>query len=458
MAKIKYQIPVKCGTRLELLVETLGASGDGIAHHEGYTLFVPEGLPGDRVYAEVNKTTTRWGSVRTIERLSNSPDRIPSPCEVFPKCGGCQLLWLNYDKQIEYKKETLSENLKRIGKFETHPEITVIPSDKIFGYRNKGIFPVQQRKEYLNIGFYEKESHFVIDSTSCDVMVEPINAIKESLRKRIFQFIVTIYNEKKKRGFLKHIIIRRSPATEETLLGFVTTPGNFPAGFIEKLTEGEFVDKFNIKGIVQNINDKPGNAIFGSKFKTLWGQEYLNDRLGDLQFHLSLGSFAQINSSLTLKLYQLIEKWVDGQGLVVDAYCGSGGISLWLAQSGRRVIGIDESNDSINDARKNAELNKLDSCEFWQGPVESYMESFKKLKDLQTLIIDPPRKGCSPEFIAAIEENAPAQIIYVSCNPSTLARDLNLLSSYRIEEIALADMFPHTRHIETAVRLQRISE
>ena len=334
MAKVKYRIPVKRGARLELEVEALGTSGDGIARYEGYTLFVPEGLPGDRTLAEVVKTTTNWGSVRVIERLKDSPDRIDPPCEVFPKCGGCQLLWLNYDKQIEFKKETLEENLKRIGKLEHLPEIKVLASDEIFGYRNKGIFPIQQKKEILKIGFYEKDSHFAVDSSECDVMAEPINAIKESLRKKIFQYIVTIYNEKKKKGFLRHIVIRRSQSTGESLLGFVTLPGNFPNGFIEKLTEGQFVEKFNIKGIVQNINPDPGNVIFGSEFKTLWGREYLYDRLGDLQFQMSLGSFAQVNSGIALRLYQLIDGWAEGKGLVVDAYCGSGGIATRMDEDG----------------------------------------------------------------------------------------------------------------------------
>ncbi|QPJ66506.1 MAG: 23S rRNA (uracil(1939)-C(5))-methyltransferase RlmD [Candidatus Nitrohelix vancouverensis] len=455
MTKPNLTIPLKRGQQLELTVETLGASGDGICRHEGYALFAPDTLPGDRILAEVIKLTTNWGSVRTLKRISDSPDRIEPDCPVFPECGGCQLQDLSYEKQLQFKMETLTETLKRIGKVEDLPPVASMESERAFRYRNKGIFPIQFRQGKLCVGFYRRGSHKVVDSPVCNVMLDSINDLKEALRELFEKHDISVYNEKKNKGFLRHLVIRRSEARNETLLGFVTTPGEFRQGFLNEILKKSWLDRFRIKGVVQNINESSGNVIFGAQNRCLWGSEFLLDEHDGISFQIGLDSFFQVNSRQAERLYALIESWVTpGDGLILDAFSGVGSIALRLARSGRRVKGIESFAGAVENARESARLNGLD-CEFIHAEVESHFQTLIDSESVQTLVLDPPRKGCDPQFIEAVQKIAPEQIIYISCNPSTLARDINLLQDYQIKKAVLTDMFPQTRHIESALLLER---
>lgn len=439
---------------MELEVETLASSGDGLSRHEGYALFVPTGLPGDRAEVEVVKTTPRFGTTRLISLTQDSPDRILAPCPVFPRCGGCALQSLNYEKQMEFKVQWVIDSLERIGKIKPPDDISTLPAEQIYHYRNKGSFALQKTGSRVRIGFFENRSHDVVNSDQCDTLLPRINEVKEWVRLLLDRHKISIYDERAHKGFLRGLVVRHSESTGKTLLGLATMPGEFPPEFLGDLLEDP--QKLQLSGIVQNINAERTNIILGESSRTLWGEDTLEDRLGELTFQLSLNSFFQVNPYQTTKLYDLVRDWASfDKGRVVDAYCGVGGIGLWLAAAGARVAGVEENPKAAADARINAGINRLEQCEFFEGPIESHMQSLAKAEPVQTLIFDPPRKGCSPEVLQAVPEMNPEKIIYISCNPSTLARDLDLLDGYEVAKLCVVDMFPQTSHVETAVLLVR---
>ena len=456
MAKEKYTIPVKPGEQMELRVETLASSGDGLCRHEGYTLFVPAGLPGDTVRGEIVKTTPRFGVARVLEIVQPSPDRVEAPCAVFPDCGGCKLQHLDYAKQMEFKLQSVKDALERIGKIDLPAEIEAVPADPPYHYRNKGSFALSHRSGRPQIGFFRQGTHEVVDSATCDTLLGPINEIKEWVRGLMRTHRLSIYHEKKHKGLLRELVVRHSPETQESLLGFVTTSGEFPERFLAELLDRKALIDRRIVGVVRNFNDKKTNAIFGDKTETVWGQDFLTDKLGDLEFQLSLTSFFQVNPYQSVKLYDTVKEWaLETPGPVVDAYCGNGGISLWLAQAGLGVTGIDTLAASIADARESAKRNSLPNCRFVKAPLEEFLAEEGSAGPVSTLIVDPPRKGCSPEVIEAITKMNVERLIYVSCNPATLARDLAGLEGYAVKAVKVFDLFPQTPHVETAVLLNK---
>ena len=456
MAKQKHTLPVKLGDKLELKVETLASSGDGLCRHEGYTLFVPTGLPGDVAKCEVVKTTPRFGVAHAIVFYQQSKDRAETPCAVFPECGGCKLLHLNYEAQMAFKVQSVADALERIGKIKTAVPLEAIPAERTLHYRNKASFALSHRRGKPHIGFYKEGSHDVVNSNTCDTVLEPINAIKEWVRGLMQQHRLSIYHEKNHKGLIRGLVVRYSPETKESLLGFVTTTGDFPPKFVEQLLNRKSLVDLGLVGVVRNFNNQKTNTIFGNKTEKLWGQDFLTDRLGDLEFQLSLTSFFQVNPFQTVKLYDCIQEWVlQKPGSVVDAYCGNGGISLWLAKAGIGVTGVDESAASIADAKESSKRNDLPNCRFVEGTLEKFLENDDTISSAQTLIVDPPRKGCSEQVIDAISKLNVERLIYVSCNPATLARDLARLTDYSIQAIKVIDMFPQTAHVEVAVLMER---
>ncbi|MDH3257807.1 MAG: 23S rRNA (uracil(1939)-C(5))-methyltransferase RlmD, partial [Nitrospinota bacterium] len=398
MPKEKHTPPVKLGDRLELTVETLASSGDGLCRHEGYTLFVPTGLPGDVAKCEIVKTTPRFGVAHAMTFYQQSKDRIVAPCAVFPECGGCKLQHLNYDSQMAFKVQSVTDALERIGKIKIPVSIESVPAERTLHYRNKGSFALSHRRGKPRIGFYKEGSHEVVDSNTCDTVLEPINAIKEWVRSLMQQHRLSIYHEKNHKGLIRGLVVRHSPETAQSLLGFVTTTGEFPPKFIEQLLNRKSLVDLGIAGVVRNINNIKTNVIFGARTEKLWGNDFLTDRLGDLEFQLSLTSFFQVNPFQTVKLYDGIKEWVlQKPGPVVDAYCGNGGISLWLAKAGIGVTGVDESAASVDDAKESAKRNDLPNCRFVQGTFERFLEDENAIGSAQTLIVDPPRKGCSEQ-------------------------------------------------------------
>ena len=455
MAKPQHEIPVAPGDRLDIDVETQGASGDGIGRTAGYTLFLPGGLPGDRVRAEVVKTTPRFGVGRILEILTASPARIDAPCPVFAGCGGCKLQEQRYEDQLAFKTRVVADSLRHIGKIDAFPEIDTWAAPRPYGYRNKASFAVTLAEPgKLGVGFYQEGSHDVADSATCDILQSPINETKEWLRSLLEKHRVPIYNEARHKGFLRGLIVRHSEASGETLVGFVTTRGRLPKPFMQDMLNEEARRRFGLTGIVQNLNERDTNVILGPKTRVLWGENRLTETVGGLKLNLSLGSFFQVNTEQAARLYELAREWTAPYGgQVVDAYSGVGGIALAIARAGLQVTGIEEYAPAVADAEENARLNGIETARFIAGTVEERLPELLAGGPVETLIVDPPRKGCSPAVLEAARKMAPRQIIYISCNPATLARDLALLPGYRIARMMVVDMFPQTQHVETAVRL-----
>ena len=302
MPKEKQTIPVNLGDQLELKVETLASSGDGLCRHEGYTLFVPTGLPGDIARCEIVKTTPRFGVARAVEFSVKSADRVAAPCPVFPECGGCKLQHLDYGQQMAFKVQVVTDALERIGKIDIPVPIESVPAKRTLHYRNKGSFALSHKGGKPRIGFFKQGTHEVVDSATCDTVLEPVNTIKEWVRGLMQQHRLSIYHEKNHKGLVRGLVVRHSPETGQSLLGFVTTTGEFPQKFTDQLLNRKSLIDLGIVGVVRNINNHKTNAIFGDTTKTLWGQDFLTDRLGDLEFQLSLTSFFQVNPFQTVKL------------------------------------------------------------------------------------------------------------------------------------------------------------
>lgn len=453
-AKKKNTIPVRLGEKLQLTVDSQSSSGDGIYKYKSYMLFVPGGLPGDRVFVEVIKITPRFGVTHVIERRSASPYRVEPPCPIFTQCGGCKLQDLNYGKQMEFKVSVVKDALKHIAGIDP-PPIRSIPAEQTYHYRNKGSFAVQKHSGFLRMGFFKQGSHEIISTEQCEILPDHINKIKEWIRELLIKHQISIYDEKKHLGLFRELVIRHSAQTNQSLIGMITTRGDFPNYFLTDLTTKDSCKRLNVCGIVQNINPKKTNVILGEETRVLWGQGKLNEKLGNLKFRLSLTSFFQVHPEQTIRLFETIGEWTkNASGRILDAYCGVGAISLWLGQSGLHVIGIENLAQSVEDAWTSAKENGIDSCSFMQGKVEEHIKKFKK-QDIEIIILDPPRKGCSVKVLQAIYEILPEQVIYISCNPSTLARDLTRLEGFRVMDIVVIDLFPQTQHIETAVLLTK---
>lgn len=455
MTQSKKEIPVQCGDTLELVVETLASSGDGIARHEGYTVFVPEGLTGDRVQAEIIKVTPRFGVAKVLERLESTPHRIESACPVFPECGGCRFQDLNYEQQMAFKVQVVKDAFGHIGKLELNVPVRALPAEQQFHYRNKASFALEKRGRYLDIGFYRQGTHSVVDCLDCNTLQPAILPIKNWMHSMFQQFRLSIYDEKKHEGYIRGLVIRHSITTGESLVGIVTNRGLFRKGFLPTLISAPELKQLGIVGILQNFNPGNTNTILGKKNKVLFGRDHLIDEMGGIRYRISLGSFFQVNPYQTAPLYNQVKDWVGhGKGTVVDAYAGNGGISLWLAKEGIKVTAVEEFAPAVEDAKASAQLNNITTCTFLSGAMESQLEALEKQTPIRAMVVDPPRKGLSDAVVDAIPRLKPQKLVYVSCNPATLARDLAKLEDYTIKDMVVVDLFPQTQHVETAVLLE----
>jgi 23S rRNA (uracil1939-C5)-methyltransferase len=309
------------------------------------------------------------------------------------------------------------------------------------------------------IGFYARGSHNLVDIQICPVMFDPINQIKEDIRQVIEKHHLSIYDEWTHTGFLRNIIIRGSMTDNEFLIGFVTTPGHFQKKMVKELADinNRAKGRYKVTGIAQNINTQKNNVILGKESKILWGKGYYHHTMGMISYRLSLTSFSQINPFQAERLNCMVDKMISGKkGLILDAYCGIGNMALWLASRGRSVIGIEENAEAVKNANISAQENGINNCSFIAITVEDYFLDNKNETNFQAVILNPPRKGCAKEVIEALLKMRPEKIIYVSCHPATLARDLNMLcvDKYAIEDLIVIDMFPQTAHMETVVSLK----
>lgn len=441
-------------------ITDMGMSGEGIGRADGITLFVKDALIGDLVRAKIMKMKKTYGYARLTEILEPSCDRTEPLCPHHRACGGCQLQALSYEKQLAFKTNKVKNDLLRIGGFESIPMEPIVGMEDPWHYRNKAQFPIgTDRNGQIVTGFYAGRTHQIIPSRDCALGVSQNREVLD----RVIDFMETChipaYDEVSHSGLVRHVLIRYGFRTGELMVCLIINGSSLPHSeeLVNRLRELD-----GITSITLNSNTGRTNVILGDKTKTLWGQEYITDYIGDVKYRISPVSFYQVNPIQTEKLYRLALDYADlkGNEIVWDLYCGIGTISLFLAQKARQVYGVEVIPQAIEDARQNARINGIENAEFFVGKSEEVLPEYcLEHPDAyaDVIVVDPPRKGCDAKLLETILAMQPLRIVYVSCDPATLARDLKLLCAggYQLKRVRPVDQFCHTVHIETCVLLSR---
>ncbi len=444
---------------LTLDITAVGSEGQGIARREdGYTLFVPGAVLGDRVKILVVKENKSYGYGKLIEVISPSPNRVEAPCGVFGKCGGCTMLTTAYPLQLEIKEKRVRDALERIGGLSSPKVLKCFGSDPCFGYRNKAQYPAAEKDGRLTAGFYAPNSHRVVESADCALQDPRITEIVSFIVSAANELKIPAYDEKSGRGCLRHIYARCG--RDESIVAFVSARENKNFKLLAEKTAERFP---YIKGIVLNINPKATNIILGDREKLLFGKSYITDKIGDVSYKVSYRSFYQVNPYTTPALYEKAAEYcaLTGKETVFDLYCGAGTIGLFLAFGAKKVIGVEIVPEAVENAKENAALNGIENAEFYCGKAEDVCpELIRRGEHADVVVLDPPRKGCERDLLEAVAKMSPEKVVYVSCNPSTLARDCAVLDEmgYSLSEAAPFDQFPHTGHVECVVLMSRASD
>lgn len=447
------------GKKYECKIVDIGQGGVGVGKHNDFTVFVDSALPGEIVDVKITKSKKKYAEGVISKIKKESDHRVERVCSMkYRNCGGCQIQELNYEKQLEIKTNEVVQDFKRIGNLDSVKIHQTIGMEDPFRYRNKAQFPIQMVDGKLKIGFYKKKSHDVIDMDKCVIQHDKNDVIIEILRKFIEKNNISIYDEKTNKGLLRHIVTKVGYTTGEVMVVLVATKSEIPNinEFLEELKEK--VEGF--KTLVVNINDKKTNVILGRKNINIYGNGTIIDNIGTLKFEISPLSFFQVNPVQTEVLYNKALEYanIGKEDTVFDIYCGIGTISLFLAKNAKKVYGVEIVEDAIKDAEKNAKLNEIDNAEFFVGKAEEVVPKlYKEGKTANIVVVDPPRKGCDEKVLDTIVHMKPERVVYVSCNPSTLARDLKYLDErgYKCLEAQPVDMFPHTTHVETVCLLSK---
>lgn len=435
----------------------IGQGGVGIGKHNGFTVFVEGGLIEDKVKVKINKSKKNYAVGDIVEIIEKSPFRIDRVCsDNLKDCGGCQIQELEYQKQLDIKTNEVKQVISRIGKLEDVTIHETLGMDKPLRYRNKAQFPIQKSGNTPVIGFYKKKSHDIIPMDKCVIQHDINDKIVKIIKTYINAYNVSVYDEKTHTGVLRHLVTKIGFTTKEVMVVLVANGKKLPY-----LSELASVLKDNVPGfktLVVNENREKTNVILGKENRVVYGEGKINDYIGDLVFEISPLSFFQVNPIQTEVLYNKALEYADLQenDTVFDIYCGIGTISLFLAQKAKKVYGIEIVEDAIKDAKINAQINNLDNVEFYVGKAEEVVpKMYGEGKTANVVVVDPPRKGCDEKVLDTIVSMSPDKVVYVSCNPSTLARDLAYLDErgYKCVEIQPVDMFPHTMHVESVAKL-----
>jgi 23S rRNA (uracil1939-C5)-methyltransferase len=459
---VERNYPVSVDQTVELEITGLNHEGAGVGRYEGYTLFVPQALPGEKIRAKVAHTKKNYGFASLLDVISESPHRVQPPCPVFDRCGGCSLQHLAYAEQLRHKRQIVKDNLLRIGGFPVEGE-GAVPVHPTIGmsdpwrYRNKAQVPIGEQDGALIGGFYAERSHEIVDIDACLIQHEANDAVVLAVKQIASRLHIPAYDEVKHTGLLRHVVAKVGAKTGDVMVVLITTEDFIPER--ERLIEAIRHQLPAVKSIVQNVNPHRTNVIFGEKTVTLWGDDVIYDYIGPVTFAISARSFYQVNPVQTEILYNKTLEYagLSGEETVIDAYCGIGTISLFLAQKAKHVYGVEIVPEAIADANRNAKLNDIENVTFAVGAAEEVIPAWKEEGiRADVIVVDPPRKGCDEALLSTILQMKPQRVVYVSCNPSTLARDLKVLADlYEVKEVQPVDMFPHTDHVECCSLLVR---
>lgn len=449
-------IPVKKNDYIDVEFEDLTHDGAGVAKVDGYPIFVQGGLPGEKANIKVTKVNKGYGFGRLMEILERSAFRVECPAEDAHKYGGCQLQHISYEGQLKYKENQVKQVLMRIGKIEDVVVHPILGMDNPWHYRNKAQVPVGEKDGKLIAGFFKPRSHEIVDTNESLLHLQEINEAIKAVKEITSELGIQPYNEENHKGVLRHIMARYGRQTGELMVVIVTRTNEIPQ---QKKLVNEIVARLpKVKSIVHNVNSKKTNVIMGDKTEVLWGSEVIYDYIGDIKFAISARSFYQVNPEQTKVLYDKALEYAEltGEESVIDAYCGIGTISLFLAQKAKKVFGVEIVPEAIEDAKRNAELNGIANADFAVGEAETVIPAwYEEGNSADVLVVDPPRKGCDEALLQTIIDMKPKKVVYVSCNPATLARDLRILEDggYKTVEVQPVDMFPQTTHCEAVAKI-----
>lgn len=438
-------------------ITDMGHDGEGIGKIDGYTLFVKDTVIGDTAEVKIMKAKKNYAYARLMRLITPSDRRTDPVCPYARQCGGCQIQELKYEEQLRFKEEKIRENLTRIGGFSEVPMEPIIGMENPYHYRNKAQFPVGTDKNgNLITGFYAGRTHTIIHNTRCYLGAEQNEEILNCVLEYMRENKISAYNETTGQGLVRHILIRCGFKTGEWMVCLVINGRRLPAA--EKLAE----KLCRIKGmtsITYSVNMERTNVIMGKEIRPVWGKNYITDYIGEIQYQISPLSFFQVNPVQTERLYGTALEYagLTGKETVWDLYCGIGTISLFLAQKAKMVYGVEIIPQAIEDAERNAGINGIENAQFFVGKAEEVLpEKYEKEGvHADVIVVDPPRKGCDEALIRTMVEMQPEKIVYVSCDPATLARDLKRIceGGYEIRRVRGVDMFPETVHVETVVLL-----
>ncbi len=451
---------------VEVYIDGMGSDGEGIAHIDGFALFIKDAVEGDRIKAKIIKVKKNYGFARVEEVLEASKDRVKPICPVARQCGGCQLQHISYEKQLEYKENKVKGCIERIGGIKDANMEPILGMEGRLYYRNKAQFPVGLDKDgNLAIGFYAKRSHNIIPNDMCYINDRTNSTIIKVIKEFLEENNVKPYNESTGKGLVRHIVTRIGYHTKEIMVCLVINADDMKQSLKDDLVS-RLKEIPNMKSISLNVNKENTNVIMGDKLISLYGNLYITDYLGDTKFRISPLSFYQVNPYQTEKLYDLAMEYANlkGNEVVWDLYCGIGTISLYLSKRAKKVYGVEIVPQAIEDAKINASINNIENAEFYVGAAEDvvptmYKKSNGKMK-ADVVVVDPPRKGCDEKLLDTLVKMEPDRIVYVSCDPATLARDLKWLDEhgYKTVKYRAVDQFGMTTHVETVSLLQKVKK
>ena len=438
----------------EAVVTDYTAEGQGVAHVEGCAVFLPNAIAGEKYTIRIEKAAKTWAAGKIVEVLEKSPHRVNRECPVAKLCGGCDFWHMDYDEETRLKAERVRQTLNRIGG-EALEEVPILAAPTCYGYRNKAQYPVASRKNRVYAGFFRAGTHQVVENERCLILPEESDQVRKNVIDYVNHYRVTAYDEVTQKGLLRHIYVRRGAVSGQVLVCLVVNGRKLP--HVEDLIERLKAVK-GFTTLVLAVNTRPGNAILGDEFITLYGSGWIEDTLCGLTFRLSPRSFYQVNHHQAQRLYEaaIAQAEITKADLVLDLYCGVGTITLAMAKAAGKVIGVEMVEQAVMDARENAKRNGIDNAEFFcgdAGKAALKLEAEGIRPDV--VVVDPPRKGLNADTIEALHRMSPRRIVYVSCDPATLARDVALLKErgYRVKNAQAADLFPRCAHVESIVCL-----
>lgn len=447
------------GELIELNIVDLSDSGDGVGRFEERVVFVPDTVTGDRALVRLVHVKPKYAHGKLHDLLKPSSHRIRPHCIVADKCGGCQWQHIDYSYQLEAKRNLVIQALDRIGGFQAPPVDSVLSRSAALAYRNKATYPVRRSSTgQVQAGYYQKGSHQLINLNQCPIQDARLNPLLAEVKQDIQQRGWGIYDETKHRGKVRHLSLRIGQRTGEILLTLVSTDANLPG--LEEQAQTWLQRYPELVGISLNLNRDRTNAIFGAETRCVAGRAYLYEIFADLTFQIRPDTFFQVNTEQAEALLHIIldELNLQGHETLLDAYCGIGTMTLPLAKRVKQAIALEIQPEAIQQASQNADLNDISNVTFQVGAVEAVLPSLTVQPDI--VLLDPPRKGCDKTVIETLLVMQPPRIVYVSCNPATLARDLKLLCAdgrYHLHRVQPADFFPQTSHVESAAFLNRVA-